>query len=1083
MDREYEGAPRESEEAATPIAAFDLRLLGPVEARLGGKPLPHLRARAGLSLLALLALRPHRALERSWLAAMLWPDSSEDQALYNLRRNLVDVRRVLGEQAYRLESPTPRTLRLDFTGGFCDVHVFDAACHSSQTTSKKQRQEAIALYRGPLLEGWTNEWVFAESEARQQSYLDTLEALAAEAIQDGDPAEAVHRLEQLLAADPYREAAHRTLMETLAAMGDRAAAMFAYREFRHLLMRELHSEPSPETQALHQRLRRSAQEYAQERDATQERSSGLFGVPKNLEHGNQRPSLTASPKANAISSGLPSPLTSLIGRIGDTWEVREALRTARLVTLTGTGGVGKTRLALAVAEEMGDEFPAGIWFADLAPIRDGESVPHAVAAALGLCQDTDIMPEEVLCGFIRQKRLLLILDNGEHIADACARLATDMLRACPLLRILCTSRQPLYVPGEAIWMVAPLGIPPAPTASDDPNVFAADLANYESVALLLDRAKRASPAFRLTPRNAPAVAQICRQLDGLPLALELVAARFRSLSALEIASRLDSRFRLSASGDPARARHRTLQAALDWSYDLLNEAERRLLRGLTVFAGGWTLEAAESVCAEEKEESRDSAGTLPPAVRGGSGPTVLDLLTSLVDKSLVVYEEQEERGRYRLLETTREYASEHLSPDERRWVQTRYIDYFGHMVRLIEGSGTGFELPDWLDRMWIERDNFRAVHAWYREEDADTALWLEFILYGTRTWPVQNAQEWITRLQRQPAPPTPLGARIAFSVASWAQWLGSPASEELANQALDVARACGEKRWQMRAFALLTSQEEERGDRRAALEYAEATLACAIQGGETVDIAEYSAKAALHLWRSGEVDTARLRLQTLLEAARQSDDWPSRYFPLAALGEISLAEKEYAEARAYYDEALSLAERFLPSEVPDLWRSQAWVAASQQNYAAAWRCFEQALAASRQSHAVDREGWTRWDMAEVAFRQGDALQAQEQLGQCLSLFESLHETRSVVQCLYKFGKFCAGSRQPVRAVTLLASADRGYREEGITPDLATQDAIKNLAAELGDTLDQATWQTAWQYGMGMTLAEATTYALSAPTPS
>ncbi len=1079
------------EETGAPFP-FELRLFGQAEARVFGRPIPHLRARAGLHLLALLTLRPRQPMERSWLAATLWPDSSGAQALYNLRRNLVDVRRGLGVQAYRVESPTPRTLRLELTDAFCDVQVFDAALRQIPVTSKERLEEVVELYRGPLLEGCEEEWVYAERQERLQGWLAALERLADGAIREGSLAEASRRLRQIVTADPYRETAQRALMEILAAMGDPAAATLAYREFRHLLLRELHCQPSPETQAAYHGLRTRASPVT----ARPSPRRNLPGVDDILEPSNRTARLVASAPDGPASHRLPIPLDSLVGRIGERREVRGALQTFRLVTLTGTGGVGKTRLALAVAEEAGGDFPDGVWFADLAPIQDGKAVSQAVAAAMGLRQETDVAPKEALCDFVRQKRLLLILDNCEQIADACARLAVYLLHACPLLRILCTSRQPLYVPGENVRAVSPLNIPPVPTATDSAEQFAENLANYESASLLLDRAMRASPAFRLTPRNAPAIARLCRQLDGLPLALELVAARFRSLSAAEIASRLERRLQLPASGDPTQPRHRTLQAALDWSYDLLDKTERRLLRCLTVFAGGWTLEAAEAVSVDigwpeiaRSEDRLHPEGTHNPVAVGRPGypassgcesiqdHEVLDLLTSLVDKSLVVYEEQDDRGRYCLLETTREYASERLLPEERQSVQALHAEYFVHMALAMEQTVTD-EAQKWLDRLWVERDNFRAAHAWYQEENADTALWLEFLLIATRTWPVQNARQWIERLQLQPMPPTAVGVRISYSVASWALWLGDPASERLLKQALDVARARGENVWQMRVFALLAALEEERGNNRQAFEYAEATLVCAKEGGDLGQVAEFSAIAATRLWRLGEVETARHRLQTLLQDGRRSGDWRSLYFPLWALGEIALAERKPAEARAYCEEALSLAERYYRGVLVNLWRNLGWVACIQQDYSDSWRCFNQALAISQQTHAYDREGWTLFDMAEVAFLQGDAQKAREHLGESLSLFESLHEPRSMAQCLQKSARFCAAWRQTERAATLLASAERAFREQEFTTSSEERDAAMNLAADLRAMLEPEAWQTAWQYGEGMTLGQATAYAFA-----
>lgn len=1064
--------------------AFELWLFGQGEGRVEGVPFPRLRARAGWNLLALLTLHSHQPLERSWLAATLWPDSSEAQALYNLRRNLVDLRRALGEQEWRLASPTPRTLCLDFRNAFCDVHAFDSLLHDNLPATKERWEAAVSLYCGPLLEGCTDAWVLAERAAREQDYLAALEALADKATREALSAEAARYLRRVVAVDPYRETAQRALMLTLAEGGNLAGAMLAYRKFR-LLLQSIRSEPASETLELYHTLRNRVSTGAAPLLPAQKRNHNPGDVNTRPEPGNAAlPSNIEFTPSAAASHNLPYPLNSLIGRIGERRDVQAALQTARIITLTGPGGVGKTRLALAVAEEAVGDFPDGVWFADLAPVQDGSAVAQAVTSALGLHPDTDTTPEATLCRFFGQNRALLILDNGEQIAEACARFAVHLLRACPLLRILCTSRQPLYVPGENVWVVSPLRIPPAPAPTDNAEAYAADLTNYEAAALLLARALEAKPAFRLSPQNAPAVAQLCRQLEGLPLALELAAARFRSLPVLEIAQRLDSRFRLLASGNSTAPRHRTLQATLDWSYDLLNKAERRLLRCLTVFAGGWTLEAAEAVCAEEEEERGKGQNVSEPYSRRDSHFDVPILLASLVDKSLVVYEETEERGRYRLLEMTREYAAERLSPEERLSLQKRHADFFfRYMDWLVETNRTEHQVDDWLKRLWIERDNFRAAHTWYLERDTETALRLEFSLYSTRVWPVQNAREWIERLQQQSMPPTVVGALVSYSVASWALWLGNPASEQLLKQALEVACACGDNPLQMHTLALLTSLEEERGNKRQALEYAEATLDCAKQSGDEHNVSEYGAKAALHLWYLGDAETAQQRLQTMLREGRQGGDWHLLYYSLWGLGEIAMEQGDYAQVRACCQQIMPLAERYLPFTQANLWRSQSLAACRQQDYPAAWRCLEQALAVSRQTHAYDREGWTRFDMAELAFQQGDATGAREHFRHCISIFDSIHELRSVARCLHKLAAFCTAWEQTAYAVTLLASVERAFREQEFTTTSDEQNAAGELAADLRGKMDQADWQAAWQHGSELTLAQATAYAFSALMPS
>ena len=319
-------------------------------------------------------------------------------------------------------------------------------------------------------------------------------------------------------------------------------------------------------------------------------------------------------------------------------------------------------------------------------------------------------------------------------------LPLNYWRHCPRLTILCTSRQPLYVPGESVFLVAPLAVPDEATPYADVTEYALSLAKCESVALLLERVRSAAPAFRLTPRNAAAVAHICRQLDGLPLALELVAARFRSLSAPHIAARLDTKFRLLKNGDPTVSRHRTLHAALDWSYDLLSEAERRLLRHLSIFRGGWTLDAAEAICPVEEEE-------------------IVILLASLVDKSLVVFETQNERDRYRLLEMTRQFVAERLDVEETTAVKIRLAGYYYQIAReadesRLPGGTMEIELGSLLRQ---ERENYRTALEWYAVRDREASLWLEFFLYELNVWMPQNRREWVARLQHDPMSPSLLG--------------------------------------------------------------------------------------------------------------------------------------------------------------------------------------------------------------------------------------------------------------------------------------------------------------------------------------
>jgi len=393
----------------------------------------------------------------------------------------------------------------------------------------------------------------------------------------------------------------------------------------------------------------------------------------------------------ATPNNLSHQITSFIGREREFAEVKKMLRDARLVTLHGAGGLGKTRLSLQVAADVLDEYPDGVWFIELAPITDARLVPQSLASVLGVKEEAGRPVTEALVKFVKDRKLLLVLDNCEHLTSACAEMAKELLRAGAEVRILATSRESLRISGETLYDLSPLA---APDEGEQPTPAA--LARYEAVRLFVERATAAMPAFKLNEKNAVAVADICRRLDGIPLALELAAARVRALSVENIALRLSDRFRLLTTGDrTALPRQQTLRALIDWSHDLLTEPEQTMFRRLGVFVGGWTLEAAEAVCAGGEISETD----------------VLDLLARLVEKSLVTLDP--DNGRYRLLETVRQYAQERLvGVNDEVAVRDKHLDYFVQLAEKARPALLGPEQGEWLARLDLERENILAAHAW-----------------------------------------------------------------------------------------------------------------------------------------------------------------------------------------------------------------------------------------------------------------------------------------------------------------------------------------------------------------------------------
>ncbi|MBC7807218.1 MAG: tetratricopeptide repeat protein [Akkermansiaceae bacterium] len=668
----------------TLVSPLVLRLFGAFDARIGESPLPPLRSRKGLHLLALLALRQGRGVEREWLAGILWPDSDGDRARVSLRQTLTDLRTALGPHACLLYGPSPRQLSLAHSVD-SDVSAFDAAIRRGDVASL---EEAVGIYRGPVLETWVEEWVAQERAPRDQQYRDALATLGESAAKRGESGDAARLLRRLVTADPLREDACRNLMRAVADQGDYAGAMQCFRDLRLRLRKRFGSsaEPAAATQAAYKAIRAEA------------RAKGALSLPQATATPQTVPSLPSS-----VRRPLPLPLTPLIGRESAVADVLDALAVNRLATLTGPGGIGKTRLALAVAYEGAGEFLEGAFFVDLAPVAAPADVARAVLAVLKAPEEPGRSSMEALTAWLNDRSLLLVLDNCEHLLDACAELTEALLSVSSGLRVLATSRQPLMLPGERVLVVLPLSLPDPRHPSSNWVADPALLLEFSAVRLFVDRATAARADFAINKANAAAVVQVCRRLDGIPLALELAASSVRSIAVEVAAARLSEDLSpLTGAMRTSASRHRTLQATFDWSWELLTPAERLLLARLSVFVGGWTQEAAEAVCGSDRSEMH----------------SLLIALTSLVDKSLVVYEEKRPTPRYRLLETVRQYAAERLydDPEGADVIRARHLAYLISYVERQEAVVHGEHQADVLDRLEADHDNCRAVLRWAAAE-------------------------------------------------------------------------------------------------------------------------------------------------------------------------------------------------------------------------------------------------------------------------------------------------------------------------------------------------------------------------------
>jgi predicted ATPase/DNA-binding winged helix-turn-helix (wHTH) protein len=618
--------------------------------------------------------------------------------------------------------------------------------------------------------------------------------------------------------------------------------------------------------------------------------------------------VVATPVASTLASPVPesreappptnlmADLTTFVGRERELSDVTALMGTNRLVSLTGVGGSGKTRLAQQAGIRLATTFPHGVWFVDLAPVANPELVPGVVAHALDVPEKAAVTIADTLAEWLRSRHLLLILDNCEHLIDACAVLATSLLRVAPALRILATTREALNVPGECVWLVPPLQLPPASDA-----LATKDMLAFDAVRLFAERAW-AVTSFQLTPENVTTVAEICRRLDGVPLAIELAAARVKLLSVDQIRERLRDRFRL-LTGDQRTvvARQRTLEATVDWSYDLLTEPERLLLARLSVFAGGWTLEAAEEICAGG-------------AIRDGD---VLELLARLVDKSLVLVDDVTARDRrYRLLETIRQYAQNRLGlMGDAAVLAQAHFRYFLTLARRAESKLLGADQVAWLNLLDVEHDNLRtAIDAGL----ADPARHSEVLTLATSLWWFWTKRGYLTegrrRLERAldvaQRAPRDLQARALIGVVHLASFQGdAEGTRIMTERALTAAREAGDPWSEAFALAFTAVQAAERGEfmrsKELGLEARKSAERCTppfgLQPlGLTSRVLAYSALQA------GELDRAGATFEETIAFLREAGEVWALGIILSDLAALRVIQGRLGEAEVSAREALAL---------------------------------------------------------------------------------------------------------------------------------------------------------------------------------
>ena len=723
-------------------------------------------------------------------------------------------------------------------------------------------------------------------------------------------------------------------------------------------------------------------------------------------------------------NNLPMQLTSFIGREQELAQVKGLLAKTRLLTLTGWGGTGKTRLALQAAADLLEGFRDGVWLVELAPLSDPNLVDQAVASTVQVREEPGRPILDTLADHLRDKDLLLVLDNCEHVLEACARLAHALLRACPNVKILATSREALGIAGETAWPVPPLSLPDPQRLPDLEHLSA-----YESVRLFIDRAAAVLPTFTVTKENAPWIAQVCNRLDGIPLAVELAAVRVKALSVEQIAARLDDRFRLLTGGSrTGLPHHQTLRAAIDWSHNLLSDPERTMFRRLAVFAGGFTLEAAEAVC-------------------GGDGidaSEVFDLLLRLVDKSLVVVEQHDDNARYRMLESVQQYGRDRLrEAGEAETMRRPHRDWYLEFAERAEPMLVDAKQPAWLNRLEVEHPNLRAALTYSVESGGtDEALRLVGALW--RFWAVrgyfEEARRWLEAALKGSGDASPGFRAKALNAAGYvALSRGDPrTARSMLEESLSLHRQLGAPAGIAIALSNLGATALQQGDLATARSFLEESLAIRRQLGDRVDIAVSLNELGGAVLEQGDYATARSLLEESLMLRRQLGDTAGMAVLLNNVGLVAIRQGDYAVAQSYLRESLRLS-----GEVGDQWLNAA---------------------------VLDTLG-------DLARAQGDDGEAQSAYRESLAIYRRLADHRGIAHCLRGLAAVAGMRGQHRRAAQIFAASEALREADHAALSQSERDEDDRYVAAARAGLGEGAFGEAWTEGRAMTLDRAIEHAL------
>ncbi|HET9493034.1 MAG TPA: BTAD domain-containing putative transcriptional regulator [Chloroflexia bacterium] len=1008
---------------------IQVRLLSEFSVVLGDGPVTTLNTPRLQALLAYLLLHRDAPQSRQHIAFLFWPDSSEEQALSNLRNLIMALRRALPDleryisidrRSLQWRNDNPLSLDvMEFERSLAEarraLHVAgNGAEHAHGPANTRPArasallQETVDLYTGDLLPACYDEWVLAPREHLRQGFLWSLTALVSGLESVGEFNTAALYAQRLLRHDPLQEENYRRLMRVHLANGDRAGVISVYRHCERIMRRELGVEPSDATRHLLQQ----AEELAGNGDRDE----------RGVRSASRRKGRGKSKAPGRAPGNLPAQTAEFIGREREVVAVSNLLRQPgrRLVTLTGTPGTGKTRLAIQVASGLG-EFADGVYFVSLAPLTEPEMVERSIAQALGVAESASLPLRDSLLEALRDRHILLVLDNFEHLLPA-AGVVAELLAPCPHLKVLATSRSPLNLRGEHEYAVPPLTVP-GRDAPPEPD----DLIQYEAVSLFVERAIEVFPQFELTRRNAPAVAEICRRLEGLPLAVELAAARVKVLAPEAILSRLGQRFKLLVGGKvDLPPRQRALEAAITWSYNLLDEEEKKLFRELSVFAGGCSLDAVEKVLGAQGRELDTR--------------TALDGMTSLLNKSLVTRVEVEagsiealEEPRFGMLETLREYGLHRLTEaGEAHEAARRHAVYFAELVEALAARYFTPSQAAMLRLVEREHDNIRAALHWSCERgEAEIAMRLAGSLdrFWERRGHFGEGRAWLERaLALQPGRVTqeqPEG------------------NSRLARARANALRGLGRFQFRMGEYSL-----------------AEATLSESAALFETVGDKEGIADA-LNVMAAAvgmnEFDRGLAIHERCLTIRREIDDRPGIIASLQSIATIKVSKGEHFEARLLSLEALALhgGDGGNDTKAAILYALGA-ATAGLRDYDEARRILTECSTVCREIGNQRLLAWALYELAGIAFLEDDDEQSRRLNAEALDIFVQQGARPGIAHTYARMGRDEHRLGHYVEAGGLYSQAFAQAVEIGLIPAIGQAlGGAAGVVAALGGAHDAA----------------------------